>query len=68
MTEGSSPRPGTGSPAAALMAVLDLEPRGDDLYVGTTPTTRVQRIFVRQVASQALCAANATVGADRIVH
>jgi acyl-CoA thioesterase II len=61
---GSSP----GSPAAALMAVLDLEPRGEDLYVGTTPTTEVQRIFGGQVAAQALSAANATVGADRAVH
>jgi acyl-CoA thioesterase II len=56
------------SPAAELMAVLDLEERGPDLYVGTTPTTPLQRIFGGQVAAQALSAAQATVSADRAVH
>lgn len=56
------------SPAAALLAVLDLAERGPDCFVGTTPTTQVQRIFGGQVAAQALSAANATVGADRNVH
>jgi acyl-CoA thioesterase-2 len=50
------------------MAVLDLEERGPDLYVGTTPTTPLQRIFGGQVAAQALSAAQATVPADRAVH
>jgi acyl-CoA thioesterase-2 len=50
------------------MEVLDLEERGPDLYVGTTPTTRLQRIFGGQVAAQALSAAQATVPADRPVH
>jgi acyl-CoA thioesterase II len=56
------------SPAAELMQVLDLEERGLDLYVGTTPTTPLQRIFGGQVAAQALTAANATVPAERAVH
>jgi acyl-CoA thioesterase II len=55
-------------PAAELMEVLDLEERGPDLYVGTTPTTPLQRIFGGQVAAQALTAAQATVSADRPVH
>jgi len=55
-------------PAAELMAVLDLEERGPDLYVGTTPTTPLQRIFGGQVAAQALSAAQATVSAERAVH
>jgi acyl-CoA thioesterase-2 len=50
------------------MAVLDLEERGPDLYVGTTPTTPLQRIFGGQVAAQALSAAQATVSPDRAVH
>ena len=68
MTGGSSPHSLPGSPAAALMAVLDLEARGGDLFVGTTPTTDVQRIFGGQVAAQALTAANATVVPERGVH
>jgi acyl-CoA thioesterase-2 len=55
-------------PAAELMEVLDLQERGPDLYVGTTPTTPLQRIFGGQVAAQALTAAQATVSADRPVH
>ena len=68
MTGGSSPHSLPGTPAAALMAVLDLEARGEDLFVGTTPTTDVQRIFGGQVAAQALTAANATVVPERGVH
>jgi len=56
------------TPAAELMGVLDLEERGPDLFVGTTPSTPLQRIFGGQVAAQALTAANATVPADRVVH
>jgi acyl-CoA thioesterase-2 len=58
----------SAGPASELMQVLDLEERGPDLYVGTTPTTRLQRIFGGQVAAQALTAAQATVAADRPVH
>jgi len=56
------------TPAAELMGVLDLEERGPDRYVGTTPSTSLQRIFGGQVAAQALTAANATVPAGRVVH
>jgi acyl-CoA thioesterase-2 len=54
--------------AAALMAVLDLEERETDLYVGQTPRTPLQRIFGGQVAGQALMAASRTLPEDRGVH
>jgi acyl-CoA thioesterase-2 len=50
------------------MAVLDLEERERDLYVGVTPRTPLQRIFGGQVAGQALMAAGRTVPAARGVH
>ncbi|MGY1712494.1 acyl-CoA thioesterase [Geodermatophilus sp. SYSU D00758] len=53
---------------APLMAVLELEERERDSFVGKTPTTRQQRIFGGQVAGQALRAAGLTVPADRGVH
>lgn len=57
-----------GSQAAALMAVLGLEERGTDLYVGQTPRTPLQRIFGGQVAGQALMAASRTLPGERGVH
>ena len=59
---------GGGTQAAALMSVLDLEERSPDVFVGQTPTTRLQRIFGGQVAGQALMAAVRTVPAERGVH
>jgi acyl-CoA thioesterase II len=56
------------SQAAALLAVLDLEERETDLYVGQTPSTERQRIFGGQVAGQALAAAGRTVPVERGVH
>jgi acyl-CoA thioesterase-2 len=56
------------SQAAALMAVLGLEERDRDLYVGRTPRTPLQRIFGGQVAGQALMAASRTLPAERGVH
>ncbi|MFW3169054.1 acyl-CoA thioesterase [Geodermatophilus sp. CPCC 206100] len=56
------------SQAAALLQVLDLEERETDVFVGQTPTTRLQRIFGGQVAGQALMAAGRTVPAERGVH
>jgi acyl-CoA thioesterase-2 len=53
---------------APLMAVLGLEQRQPDVFVGQTPTTTQQRIFGGQVAGQALMAAGLTVPADRGVH
>jgi acyl-CoA thioesterase-2 len=55
-------------PAAPLMAVLGLEEREEDVFVGQTPTTPQQRIFGGQVAGQALMAAGLTTPADRGVH
>jgi acyl-CoA thioesterase II len=57
-----------GSQAASLMAVLDLEERDTDLYVGQTPRTPLQRIFGGQVAGQALMAAARTLPGERAVH
>jgi len=65
VTSASVPAPG---PASDLLEVLALEEREPDLYVGTTPTSPLQRIFGGQVAAQALTAAQATVSADRPVH
>jgi acyl-CoA thioesterase-2 len=56
------------SQAAALMAVLRLEERDTDVFVGQTPRTSLQRIFGGQVAGQALMAAGLTVAAERPVH
>jgi acyl-CoA thioesterase-2 len=56
------------SQASALMAVLELEERDTDLYVGRTPRTRLQRIFGGQVAAQALMAAARTLPDGRGVH
>ena len=54
--------------AAALLAVLELEERKPDVFVGQTPSTERQRIFGGQVAGQALMAAGRTVPAERGVH
>jgi acyl-CoA thioesterase-2 len=50
------------------MAVLGLEERDRDVFVGQTPSTRQQRIFGGQVAGQALMAASQTVDPGRGVH
>jgi acyl-CoA thioesterase-2 len=54
--------------AAELMAVLQLDEREPDVFVGQTPSTPMQRIFGGQVAGQALMAAGRTVPAERGVH
>jgi acyl-CoA thioesterase II len=56
------------SQAAALLAILELEERKPDVFVGQTPSTERQRIFGGQVAGQALMAAEHTAPADRAVH
>ena len=56
------------SQAAALLAILELEERKPDVFVGQTPTTERQRIFGGQVAGQALMAAERTAPAERAVH
>src|SRR4051794_41894179 len=50
------------------MAVLGLDERATDVFVGLTPSTRQQRIFGGQVAGQALMAAGLTVPGERGVH
>jgi acyl-CoA thioesterase-2 len=59
---------GEESQAAALLAVLDIDEREPDVFVGQTPSTERQRIFGGQVAGQALVAAGRTVPAARGVH
>jgi acyl-CoA thioesterase-2 len=56
------------SQAAALLAILDIDEREPDVFVGQTPSTERQRIFGGQVAGQALVAAGRTVPAERGVH
>ncbi|MGY1618467.1 acyl-CoA thioesterase [Geodermatophilus sp. SYSU D00691] len=58
----------TGEGTAPLMAVLGLEERDHDVFVGQTPSTEQQRIFGGQVAGQALMAAGLTVPGERPVH
>ncbi len=59
---------GENTQAAGLMAVLALEEREPDVFVGRTPRTSMQRIFGGQVAGQALMAAQRTAAAGRPVH
>ena len=68
MTAGTGKNSARNSQAATLMAVLALEERDTDLYVGQTPTTPLQRIFGGQVAGQALMAASLTLPEERGVH
>ncbi|WP_448623783.1 acyl-CoA thioesterase [Geodermatophilus sp. URMC 64] len=56
------------STVAPLMAVLALEERDGDVFVGQTPSATQQRIFGGQVAGQALMAAGLTVPGERGVH
>jgi acyl-CoA thioesterase-2 len=56
------------SQAASLLAVLGLEERDTDVFVGQTPGTERQRIFGGQVAGQAIMAAGRTVDPGRAVH
>jgi acyl-CoA thioesterase-2 len=50
------------------MAVLELDERRPDVFVGQTPRTPLQRIFGGQVAGQALMAAARTLPEGRGVH
>lgn len=51
-----------------FLALLDLEPLGDDRFRGVVPAFGPPRLFGGQVAAQALRAATLTVDADRPVH
>ncbi|HEX2074818.1 MAG TPA: acyl-CoA thioesterase II [Geodermatophilus sp.] len=68
MSEPTAPTTQRDDQAAALMAVLGLEERERDVYVGQTPRTSLQRIFGGQVAGQALMAAGMTAPQERPVH
>jgi len=54
--------------AEELIELLDLETIDLNLFRGTQPDTRLQRVFGGQVAAQALVAGARTVEADRSVH
>ncbi len=57
------------SSVAELVAILELEPIGDDVFCGAQPPrSTLQRVFGGQVAAQALRAAAHTVDPDRRVH
>jgi acyl-CoA thioesterase-2 len=51
-----------------LLHILDLEQIELDIFRGTSPDEKLQRVFGGQVAGQALVAAGRTVPADRHVH
>ncbi len=52
----------------ALVALLDLEELGPDMFLGVSPPVGPQRVFGGQVAGQALVAAGRTVDPARAVH
>jgi acyl-CoA thioesterase-2 len=56
------------SPLEELLALLDLEQIGDDLYRGLSPPTAGRMVYGGQAVAQALVAAQRTVVADRPVH
>lgn len=53
---------------ADLMLLLDLEPRGGDLFIGRKQPEGVGRVFGGQALAQALGAARRTVPAERHTH
>jgi acyl-CoA thioesterase II len=52
----------------SLLTILDLEQIELDIFRGTSPDEKLQRVFGGQVAGQALVAAGRTVAPDRFVH
>ncbi len=57
------------SPLERLLALLDLEPVGEDAFRGYSPSTAVgPMVFGGQAIAQALVAAQRTVPADRPAH
>lgn len=51
-----------------LLALLDPEKTGQDVFVGVSPPEPVQRVFGGQVLAQALVAATRTVDSRRLCH
>jgi len=56
------------SPLERLLALLDLEPVGEDAFRGYSPPTAGRMVFGGQAIAQALVAAQRTVPADRPAH
>lgn len=67
---GGAGSPPVTEPVNRLLALLDLDQRGDDVFVAATPSPAEgpPRLFGGQVASQSLRAATLTVGPDRYPH
>jgi acyl-CoA thioesterase-2 len=58
-----------GSKALAdVLALLDLETAGEDIFRGLSPAGRMQRVYGGQVLGQALVAATRTIEPSRICH
>jgi acyl-CoA thioesterase II len=57
----SAANPATSSPVDELIALLDLDPIEVNIFRGTSPQDRSQRVFGGQVLGQALVAASRTV-------
>ena len=55
-------------PIERFLALLDLQPTGDDRFTAVTPSEGPPRLFGGQVAAQSLRAATLTVPADRLPH
>jgi acyl-CoA thioesterase-2 len=65
----TDPRNQDGKKALAeVLALLNLEPAGQDIFRGQSAEGRIQRVFGGQVLGQALVAAMRTVDASRICH
>lgn len=56
------------APASELLALLDLETIGDDLFRGHSPASSGKQVYGGQAIAQALVAATRTVPIDRAVH
>jgi acyl-CoA thioesterase-2 len=53
---------------ARLIALLDVQPRGDDVFRGQSTDEGWQRVYGGQVVAQALMAASKTVDGGRLCH
>ncbi len=60
--------PALDAPASDLLALLDLEKIGDDLFRGYSPATAGKQVYGGQAVAQALVAATRTVPEDRPAH
>jgi acyl-CoA thioesterase-2 len=58
----------TDGALARLLVLLDLEKLEENVFRGTSPPERIQRVFGGQVLAQALVAATRTVEAERFCH